>query len=387
MRVSQRWDVVVVGGGVVGLSAAIAMRARNFSVALLDARVLTVDNTTPDRRVYALNEASQRLFEDLNVWAHLDKTRVSPYQHMHVWDAANGAHLDFDARMVGTDKLGSIIEESVMKEALLTHARALGVVFSPHCKVIAVHAMDDHMRIHSESDSWTANLLMVADGPMSPTRALLGVSTTEWPYHQHAIVATINTERAHQHTAYQVFNPNGPLAFLPLVDPHQCSIVWTTTPTHASEMMSLSNEAFSKALTAAFSNKLGTCSVQGARHVFPLNMRHTKQDSGSNWLLMGDAAHTIHPLAGLGLNVGLADLTAWLAGLDATKTGTWSRQTLSAYQRQRKHAVWQIIGLMSGLKTIFANPLPPIVALRGLGLRVCNGLSPLRRLFIEYAMG
>jgi 2-octaprenylphenol hydroxylase len=387
MSVSQRWDVVVVGGGVVGLSAAIAMRARNFSVALLDAGTLMVDNTAPDLRVYAVNEASQRLFEALEVWPCFDKTRVSPYQHMHVWDAANGAHLDFDARMVGTDKLGSIIEESVMKEALLTQARVLGVVFFPKSKVSAVQSMEDHMLIQAEFDSWTANLLMVADGAMSPTRALLGVSTTQWPYHQHAIVATIHTEHAHQHTAYQVFNPNGPLAFLPLVDPHQCSIVWTTTPAQASEMMSLSNEDFSKALTVAFSNKLGACALQGARHVFPLHMRHTKQYSGSNWLLMGDAAHTIHPLAGLGLNVGLADLTAWLAGLDATKTGTWSRQTLSAYQRQRKHAVWQIIGLMSGLKTIFANPLPPIAALRGLGLRVCNGLSPLRRLFIEYAMG
>ena len=151
--------------------------------------------------------------------------------------------------------------------------------------------------------------------------------------------------------------------------------------------MTLSDESFSEALTDAFTAKLGACEVLGKRHQFPLTMRHTKQYSSSNWLLMGDAAHTIHPLAGLGLNVGLADLSSWLTHLDTNPQHAWSNKTLGAYQRERKHAVWQTIALMGGLKTLFANPLPPLTVLRGLGLRACNHLSPLKRLFIEHAAG
>ena len=214
---------------------------------------------------------------------------------------------------------------------------------------------------------------------------MLNVPITTWPYHQQAIVATIGTEKPHQETAYQVFNTHGPLAFLPLTDSHQCSIVWSTSTAHAQALMVLSDDDFATELTAAFSEKLGRCAVLSRRQQFPLHMRHVERYSGTNWLIMGDAAHTIHPLAGLGLNVGLADLNAWLTNIDAAKSKRWSSKMLGAYQRQRKSAVWQTIAMMSGLKTMFSNPTRPFVTLRGLGLNACNQLSPLKRLFIEHA--
>ncbi len=384
---SPSFDVIIAGGGVIGLSAAIAMRQRGFSVAIVDAGLLAVDTGIPDARVYALNQASRRMMSELGIWQGIDQSRVSPYVHMHVWDAVNGACIDFDARMTGTDRLGVIMEESVIKQAALHQARELGIEFFPGCRINAIHVNDQAINLHADSKAWFARLFIAADGATSATRELLGAGITSWPYHQHAIVTNVRTEKSHQHTAWQVFNTDGPLAFLPLVDQHHCSIVWSTDTVHARQLMALSDDDFAIQLTDAFASKLGKCELLGKRVQFPLVMRHAKQYSGSNWLLMGDAAHTIHPLAGLGLNVGLADLACWLRHLDKNGQRGWSVKVLRAYQRERKHAVWQTIALMGGLKSVFANPLAPVAALRGIGLSACNHLAPLKRLFIEHAAG
>lgn len=384
---SQQFDVVVIGGGVVGLTAALAMVQRGFSAAVIDTGAMTANLTVPDPRVYAINQASQELLQKLGVWRQFDKNRISPYQHMYVWDAVNGAHIEFDARMIAAENLGTIIEESVLKQALLQalSLQKIGLTLCANNTVTAVEFSADWIRVNNDKNSWQAQLLMIADGGNSPCRQLLKVPLTTWSYHQDALVALITTEKAHQQTAYQVFNTDGPLAFLPLVDEKQCSIVWSTTPARAKQLMALSNKDFNKELMNAFAGTLGKVSVQGKRYQFPLTMRHAKQYSGSRWLLLGDAAHTIHPLAGLGLNVGLADVATWLNCLDNCNVA--SRKALGAYQRQRKHAVWQIIAMMEGLKTLFTNPLPPVIALRGLGLRLCNGFSPLKQMFIEQATG
>ncbi|MDP1604929.1 MAG: FAD-dependent oxidoreductase [Legionella sp.] len=381
------YDVLVIGGGIIGLTAALAMAARDFTVAVIDKGSFNVTSAVPDPRVFAINQASRALFEQLDVWSLIDSARISPYQRMHVWDAANGACIDFDARTIAEAELGVILEESAIKEALLKRiATSKNITCFPENSVARVVSTEDVITVEGRQLSLQGRLLIVADGGESHTRSLLKVAITTWPYHQHAVVATVTTEKAHQKTAWQVFNADGPLAFLPLNDSHQCSIVWSTTPKHANHLTTMSDNEFNDALAAAFAGKLGKVALQSKRYQFPLTMRHVKHYVGHNWILMGDAAHTIHPLAGLGLNVGLADITSWLACLDAS-SNRFSKKALSAYQRQRKYAVWQIIGLMSGLKTLFANPLPPIVVLRGLGLGLCNRLSPLKRLFIAHAAG
>lgn len=386
---NQQFDVVVIGGGVVGLTAALAMAQQGFSTAVVDAGTLAINSAKPDNRVYAINQASQDLLQQLGVWPQLDKTRVSPYQRMYVWDAANGAHIEFDARMIAAQQLGTILEESILKQALLQEiTQQAGVTLFSESAVAAVKQQEDSITISGAGKSWQAKLLMVADGGNSPCRQLLQVPLTSWSYHHQAIVASVNTEEKHQKTAYQVFNAEGPLAFLPLIDEQQCSIVWSTTPSVAKQLMTLNDDEFSQELTKAFANKLGQVKVQGTRHQFPLSMRHAKQYSGKHWLLLGDAAHTIHPLAGLGLNVGLADVAAWLACLTDKGKGTLtSSRALGAYQRQRKHAVWQVIAMMDGLKTLFTSPFTTMIALRGLGLRISNNCPPLKRMFIAQAVG
>lgn len=378
-------DVIVIGGGVVGLSAALAMHHQGFSVALLDAGSLQVDPLMISPRVYAINQASQQLLQRLNVWDHLEKSRVSPYQHMHVWDASQNAHIDFDARMVAADRLGSIIDESNLRGALLNEIAKHNIELFPECPVTSIKELTDGIDIHSNSKHWSAKLMMVADGAFSPTRKLLHIDLTSWSYHQDALVTTVKTEKPHHQTAYQVFNRDGTLAFLPLSDPHQCSIVWSSAPHLTKERMALTDDAFNQQITTAFTEKLGQTSVVSQRFAFPLTMRHVKQYSGAHWLLMGDCAHTIHPLAGLGLNVGLADLTAWLTLVDNHKDLLCSKKTLGAYQRQRKYAVWLAIGLMEGLKATFLSSFSPIITLRNLGLNACNQLTPLKRLFIGHA--
>lgn len=382
---NQSFDVLVIGGGVVGLAAAIAMSQRHLSVALIDAGTLSVETSTIDARVYAINHASQALFESLGVWEQLDTTRLSPYTHMHVWDAANLAHIDFDARMISTDRLGTIIEESIIKQALLQELSTQRITTFPDCKVTDICFSPDAIYISAGTKQWQAKLLIIADGASSASRQLLGVSVTNWPYHQHALVTTVKTEKPHLDTAYQVFNADGPLAFLPLSHPSQCSIVWSTSPKRAQTLMNLADEAFADQLTEAFATKLGQCTLIGKRHQFPLHMRHAQRYAGPRWLLMGDAAHTIHPLAGLGLNIGLADLASWIAILDANDAyPVWTKRILGAYHRRRKYTVWQSILLMESLKAFFANPLPSIATARGLGIRACDSLLPLKRLFIGH---
>lgn len=380
------FDVIIIGGGIVGLSAAIALHQRKLSVAILDAGSLTADNTDIDSRVYAINKSSQQMFQSLGVSDLMDPERISPYQHMHVWDSTNKASMDFDARMIAQDRLGTILEESVIKRALLERVSTLSIPMFPMMRVSSLKKTEQGYCVMSETGaSWQAKLLIVADGAMSATRDLLGVAVTTWPYHHHAIVATVRTAKPHQSTAYQVFHPNGPLAFLPLTDSYQCSIVWSTLPADAISLMALDDNDFSAKLTQAFANKLGACTVVSRRYSFPLHMRHAKQYSGSHWVLMGDAAHTIHPLAGLGLNVGLGDLAVFLDYLD--EYGLESKKVLGAYHRQRHYEVWNMIALMGGLKSFFSNTLSPVASVRGFGLQVIDRLTPLKRYLIELVSG
>lgn len=385
---SLKFNILVVGGGVVGLASALAMAQRGYTVAIIDAGPLKADTTGADTRVFAINYASQLLLQQLDVWQYLDNTRVSPYSRMHVWDSVSSAHIDFDSRYVAEQNLGYIMEESILRQALFKQIALQSTIhLFPNRFVDEVYNHDDCINVCSKDESWQGLLLMISDGANSPIRQKLQVPITNWSYDQQALIATVFTEEPHKQTAYQVFRPDGPLAFLPLADPHQCSIVWSTTPKHAKELMSLSDHEFNQSITEAFAKKLGQVEVVSGRYQFSLHMRHTKQYSGNRWLLLGDAAHTIHPLAGLGLNVGLADVSSWIHHVDSVSVGFCSKKALGAYQRERKAAVWQIILLMEGFKRLFGNSFGPIVTLRSLGLGFCNGFTPIKRLFIQHARG
>lgn len=374
-------DYLIVGGGIVGLTAAIAMQQRGHTVAVVDKHPLSVPNHSG--RVYAINHASQALFSSLGIWPLVSECPA--YEKMYVWDQSTRARLNFDCRERGTSALGFMIQEAELKAALyqqyeqtLPPLRAERL--EEHSDYAIIQAYDEMNVEHHLK----AKFVLITDGATSTLRAQLKVPVTHWPYHHRATVATIRTEKAHQKTAYQVFTEEGPLAFLPLSDPNLCSIVWSTSPEYAALLHALSKEDFETQLSTTFEHQLGKCELVSPRQQFDLQMRHTDQYHGKRWALMGDAAHTIHPLAGLGLNLGLSDLNAWLT---LTNHATDPRSILGAYQRQRKTEVWTVIALMELIKTTFSSSFAPFQWARGLGMRFLNEVTPLKRLMMDYACG
>ena len=279
-----------------------------------------------------------------------------------------------------------IAREGILKDLLLKAIQAIpGVTLHPHQTVSQIDTHNTEGVIVKTQDSiFHSDTLLIADGAHSASRELLGIPITVMPYRQTAIVASIRCEKAHQATAYQVFHPSGPLAFLPLMDKHQCSIVWSNEEAEATRLMALSDADFIQALESAFEGRLGALHLESRRIAFPLVMRHVQRYTGQNWAIFGDAAHTIHPLAGLGLNIGLEDIAVFLKYIDQYG---WVPRSLSAYARDRKAQVWNMVIAMSVIKKAFEPTLPAIAKLRKYGLDFCNRSGFIKRFFIEQAMG
>ncbi|MCX7115117.1 MAG: FAD-dependent oxidoreductase [Gammaproteobacteria bacterium] len=379
-------EVLVLGAGVVGLCAALSMAKRGKRVALLDKGDLsTAQDAAPLGRVYALNAASLSLLTSLGALEASTADWMTPYERMAVWVANRSAEIDFDSRLIGLSQLGVIASDAGLMQALFNQIKDHELI-SYYAKVSIHHISEqpDGVQLRDHQSSWRAPLALIADGAQSSFRKQLNLPVTQWSYHQDALITVVETTLPHRHCCYQVFLPDGPLAFLPLSHPHQCAIVWSTSVAQAKHLLALDVAVFNQMLTQQIRGRLGEVKSQGPCTRFPLTMRHTQQYVGKHWLLLGDAAHTIHPMAGLGLNVGLADLQCWLQQVDAGGLNRLTR-ALGAYQRERKAQVWQTILMLEGLKTMFSTPLQPLQMLRDIGLHACQKVPILKRLFIHGA--
>lgn len=385
-------DVVIVGGGVVGLATAIALAKQTLTVAVIDASPLPLSidlsSSEPDLRVYAVNHASQVLLSELGAWTQFtEQARISPYRQMYVWDDNSSGVLSFKAQELGLAHLGHIIEERVLKQALLSVIATMdNVSLHVQCTLKSVVVNDDMAFLETSLGDISSKLVIGADGANSWLRKHLSFDCQASPYPHHALVCHVQTEKAHQKTAYQIFLEEGPLAFLPLKNDKQCSIVWSMPKDKAIARMQLSNDEFCQQLEEASQLKLGAISNLSKRVSFPLIERQVNPFIKLRVALVGDALHTIHPLAGLGMNLGLADVDALQKVVQENRRNFDDFLTLRKYERRRKGHVKLITTLMSILSMAFSNAgIPPF--LRSIGMNSISQSAFLKSQVIKLASG
>jgi 2-octaprenylphenol hydroxylase len=391
-------DVAIVGAGMVGSTLALALSGSGLKVLVIDGGDLLPRPLEPgagfEPRVSALSAASQRIFQRLGVWETMQAQRVSPYTDMQVWDGSGTGAVHFSAANVHALVLGHIVENGVVQDALIQALRQGDTQLLSGARVEQMrHSGDDRLLSLADGSQVRAPLVIAADGANSAIRKLAGCATREWDYLHHAIVTSVRTEQSHRATAWQRFGDDGPLAFLPLAGEagqHWSSIVWSTTPEEARRLMALDTQAFCTALGTAFEHRLGAVLAADPRVCIPLRQRHAKRYVEPGLALIGDAAHTIHPLAGQGVNLGLLD-AAVLAEelLHARQRGEHLAdiRVLSRYERRRMPHNLALMAAMEGFERLFqANPLP-LRWLRNTGLSVVNGLADAKAVFVRQALG
>jgi 2-octaprenylphenol hydroxylase len=395
---APEFDLMIVGAGVTGAVLASLLLARKLSTAGRVAVIADRFTAEPpagadwDLRVFALSRASERLLTVCGIWNSLPVERVSAYERMCVFDA-NGTpggpgSLSFDCAELGEPNLGYIVDGRALQWQCLQSARAAGVVFIEGT-VTTIVAGDDAMALQlADGRELRGTLLAAADGTDSKTRELLGIGTAGHGYHQDALVAHVRTAQDHANTAWQRFLNTGPVAFLPLND-GRCSIVWSVARRQADLLRALSAEAFAQALTEASGAVLGQCTLESNLASFPLKLQYALEYARPRAVLLGDAAHVVHPLAGQGLNLGLLDCAALSEVLSeaggAANYGDYRH--LRRYERWRRSENVMAAAALDGLERIFSDSSAVGGGLRRAGLSAVARMPFVKRGFARRALG
>lgn len=398
MNHSNHFDIIIVGAGLVGLTFACALRDSSLTVAIVDGKEGIVKAPPLNHystRVSAITRASQSIFTNLQVWSAMQAARISAYTKMCVWETDN-TPLWFDCAQLTSipieENLGHIIENEVMQAALIDKLKdCVNVTWICPVKPTQLSYLEHTIKLGLDNVAEiTGKLLVGADGAHSWVRQQTAIADTSWDYDHHALITNVQTELAHEHTAWQCFLPSGPVAFLPLANAHSCSIVWSSPPEYAKKLSELPVDEFQQELAKAFDYRLGSVYLLGERTVIPLRMRHAQQYVKPKVALIGDAAHTLHPLAGQGVNLGLLDAASLaeviLAAHDQQKD-IGALLLLRRYERWRKGHNLAMIAAMEGLKRIFASERVMIKLLRRTGMQWLDHLPPAKRLLMSYALG
>ncbi|UOG93794.1 MAG: UbiH/UbiF/VisC/COQ6 family ubiquinone biosynthesis hydroxylase [Candidatus Thiothrix sulfatifontis] len=385
-----QYDVIIAGGGMVGAILACLLGKAGKRVAVLEAHSPTVFSPEDpyDLRVSALSRASQRALLDAGAWEGIAARRAFPYEVMCVWDATGTGEIRFDAADLGEPDLGHIVENRVIQLALLDTLQTLESV-DWYCPDKLATLVVDEQRVTATLQSGQilqAPLLVGADGAQSKVRELAGIGISTQDYGQKGLVCVAQTDLPHQFTAWQRFMPSGPVAFLPLAEGF-CSIVWTLPADQADAMLRLSDSDFCRELSQALDYRLGEVTAVGERAAVSLRGRHADCYSQERVVLVGDAAHTIHPLAGQGVNLGIKDALELVAQIRHATGDCGSPKVLRAYERARRGDNILTQKAMEGFRLLFGNTLTPWKILRNSGLTVVNRMGFLKYEMAKRAMG
>ena len=389
----QNADIIINGGGMVGLLLANALAKHGLSIAIVEPAKTppTWSQQQFDMRVSAITRASQHILTTLGIWQDIAAMRICPFREMHVWDSTGDGVIHFDSADIGQSCLGHIVENSVIQTALYKNLQDFDNIhwFQPAIPSKLEIQHDNVALLLDNQTQINARLIVGADGGRSWVRQQADINIQSTDYKQTAVVATVKTQLFHQETAWQRFLPTGPLAFLPLPDGYS-SIVWSTTPDHAESLLSMDDDSFKQALADAFGNKLGEILETSQRAKFPLRSQHAKQYIKDRLVLIGDAAHTIHPLAGQGVNLGFADaasLAEVIIDTHRANKDIGRSKPLRRYERWRKGDNLIMLTAMTGFKTLFSNNNVLLKSLRNTGLNLTNNVAPVKNTIIRHAMG
>ncbi len=387
----KRFDIVVVGGGMIGLAAAAAFSGYGRKIGVVEAgdaprRIAPDEPLQP--RVVALSRASQHLLNRLGAWEAIQAHRATAYHHMVVWDANGFGEIVFHAEEAGEPDLGHIVENHLIERVLFEVCEARDdIEWLGQSKVERVMSEGEDVVVTLDNGQIVmANLLVGADGVRSRVREAAGFETVQNDYGERAIVALVETALPNQSTAWQRFLDDGVLALLPVAN-GGFSIVWSVAEARAEALMALDDEAFSRELTVASDGRLGRVTGVGQRFAFPLSGMQARPHIKPRIALVGDAAHRVHPLAGQGANLGFLDV-AELAGIvnDARRSpGDWL--LLRRYQRARAGDNFAMQKLMEGFDRLFVNRHPLLSAVRSVGLASVNAFRPLKYQMMRVALG
>ncbi len=393
-------DVLIVGAGMAGLALAAALADSALSVVILEPHPAQEPARWAqgfDPRVSALTQASEQILRNIGVWDSMLAQRVAPFAMMEVWDGDGTGAIQFDGHQAGVDHLGHIVENRVTTHALLERVQQADNIQIETAGLIRIIESGLGWTIEdSEQRLWQPALLVGADGGRSRVRDQLGFRCRSWPYQQQAIVTTVETEFSHGDAARQVFLESGPLAFLPLrqvsneMDGHYSSIVWTLDEDATQTLMSMDADTFKQHLQRTFESRLGAIKSLDQRYCFPLQQNHAVDYIMPGVVLIGDAAHTIHPLAGQGINLGFLD-AAVLAEelLQAQSRGLALNDftLLRRYQRQRKTHNLLMMSTMEFFRRVYGWESPTLRIARNFGMSFCNRHVLLKNKIMAYAMG
>ena len=388
----MHFDVIIVGGGLAGLSLARALRNTPLSVALLE----TAPPSRPsgwDARVYAITPANATFLDELGIWTHLDSSRMAPISAMQIHGDAGG-HLDFSAYETGVRELGWVLESSLMACELWECIRRQDrlTLFCPaSAQSLDLTADAAHLTL-ADGRRLSARVLVGADGRDSWVRRQAGLRANNTPYGEMGVVANFTCARPHRGIARQWFRDDGVLAWLPLAEHDglsRMSMVWSTPNAHAEALLALDPEALCSRVAAAGNHALGELAPLTPAAAFPLRLMRVPQTVAPRLALIGDAAHGIHPLSGHGINLGFQDARELARILAAVPT--WddigNLRHLATYQRSRREETVLMQGTTDMLRRLFREKLPVLPLLRNTGLTLTNAIPPIKNLLVRYALG